>query len=716
MNIAPLHPQHPLSHVDAGQDPDGTLPGYLVARSESESQSRTSRESKEGRDEARSSRDGRETRERRHVLLVIGDQTKATYPLPDVGTISIGRAQQNDVCVDDPAISRRHAILHLGPTLRVEDLGSANGTRVCDAKVFGPRPTEMLKTAEILDRKVPSGGFLDVQPGNVIQVGSTILVVQHGGTSSRPRRLWPHGYFEGCLEEECARAERADAQSVGTGRARASFGVLRVHVGSATPMRAVEEVLSIATRSVDVVASYSPGEYEVLAIDADGSKVDDIRRRVIGFLAERNITAKVGVACYPQDGKSPETLLAKACARVDGDATEGDAGKPSAFIVADPAMQRLHRLAERIADSGISVLLLGETGVGKEVLAETIHRHSSRRDKPFLRLNCAALSESLLESELFGHERGSFTGAHAAKQGLLESADGGTVFLDEIGELPLSTQVKLLRVLEARQVTRVGSVKSKPIDVRFVAATNRDLEHEIQIGNFREDLFFRLNGMPLVIPPLRERVVEIEPMARGLLAQACRRAGRDVPTLGPEALEVLRSYSWPGNIRELRNVIERALLLCGPGPIALEHLPVEKMGATLPARGHRGMLTGNTGHMPSMTTGAVTNGPHGIAHPTPSSLPPPSNTWPASTPTLAPPRTSGPPPQFDPRQAVEPGRGLRSGVEQVERDLILKALEQCAGNQTQAAKLLGISRRTLVSRLEQYELPRPRKHNPQRPM
>ncbi|MBI2395963.1 MAG: sigma-54-dependent Fis family transcriptional regulator [Deltaproteobacteria bacterium] len=341
-------------------------------------------------------------------------------------------------------------------------------------------------------------------------------------------------------------------------------------------------------------------------------------------------------------------------------------------------MQRLYALAERIADSTISVLVLGETGVGKEVLAETIHRLSPRRNAPFVKLNCAAFTETLLESELFGHERGAFTGAVAQKPGLLESADGGTVFLDEVGELGASTQVKLLRVLEDRKVQRVGSLKPKEIDVRFVAATNRDLEAEVFAGTFREDLFFRLNGIPLVIPPLRERPVEIEPLARALVTHLCRRSGRREPDITHQALDVLLRYSWPGNIRELRNVMERAVLLCGSDPIAPEHLPVEKMVSTLPARSFASMR-------------------------------PPA-------PRVAPAPPKSRPPDFEatlpvPRPTVPPttDNALKSGVELIERDLIVRALEQCAGNQTHAARLLGISRRTLVSRLEQYNLPRPRK-------
>src|SRR5205823_4677188 len=203
----------------------------------------------------------------------------------------------------------------------------------------------------------------------------------------------------------------------------------------------------------------------------------------------------------------------------------------------------LRRLVERVAPGTISVLILGETGVGKEVLAETVHRESKRASKPFLKLNCAALSESLLESELFGHEKGSFTGALATKPGLLETADGGTVFLDEVGDLPLSMQVKLLRVLEERQVLRVGGLKPRPINVRFVSATNRDIEAEVGRGHYREDLFYRLNGVSLVIPPLRDRPEELEPLANEFIAASMRALGRsEGPALSPEALEVLRRY------------------------------------------------------------------------------------------------------------------------------------------------------------------------------
>ncbi len=653
---------------------------------------------------------------------MIGEGTAvATHPLPDSGRVSIGRAPGNDIIIDDPSISRRHAILHLaGGAVRIEDLGSANGTRVCDSKLFTPRPSDMQRTAELLDRKVEPGLPVPVTADTVVKIGSVTLVVQSSSAGARPRRLWPHGYFEGCLEEECARAERS----------RSKFAILRLRVDPTSGRGLAEEVLADATRTIDVVATYAPGEYELLIIDADPARAEDVRKRIITGLTDRGVPASTGMAFYPQDGRGPEGLLSRANTRLEGAEVENPAHEAPAVVVQDPTMQRLYSLAERIAESTISVLILGETGVGKEVLAETIHRLSPRRAKPFVKLNCAAFTESLLESEIFGHERGAFTGAMAAKPGLLESAHGGTVFLDEVGEISPSTQVKLLRVLEERKVLRVGALKPREIDVRFLAATNRDLEHEVSVGAFREDLFFRLNGIPLVIPPLRDRPIEIEPLARTLIGYVCRKTNRPEPDLTQPAIEVLRRYSWPGNIRELRNVMERAVLLAGRGPITLEHLPSEKMVSTLPARQRASLpppMAPAPRTPPPLPMRAAADARVGGANPAlapqgnPTRDPAPitrdgsregtrdftrdgsrdvasqdvfEQTIPVVRPT-APPGTDA--------------NALKTGVEQVERDLIIRALEQCAGNQTQAAKLLGISRRTLVSRLEQYNLPRPRK-------
>jgi transcriptional regulator with GAF, ATPase, and Fis domain len=338
-------------------------------------------------------------------------------------------------------------------------------------------------------------------------------------------------------------------------------------------------------------------------------------------------------------------------------------------VLLDPEMKRAHEIAVRAAQSGISVLISGETGAGKEVFAETIHLRSSRRSKPLLRLNCAALPEALLESELFGHERGAFTGATQAKAGLLESNDQGTVFLDEIGEMPLSTQAKLLRVLEEKTILRVGATKPRRIDVRFIWATNRDLRAEARAGRFRQDLYFRIAGVEFSIPPLRRRQSEIEPLARLFLERFCRRSGLPVPELTSEALAALHAYSWPGNVRELRNVMERAPFLCVDGVITLEHVPRDGIE-------EQGLFPTDE----QEATEVFVPAPPAIRN-----MPP------------GPAGFGAPPP------------GLRARDDEADRARLSWALEQCAGNQTRAARLLGISRRTLINHIERLNMPRPKK-------
>jgi DNA-binding NtrC family response regulator len=230
-------------------------------------------------------------------------------------------------------------------------------------------------------------------------------------------------------------------------------------------------------------------------------------------------------------------------------------------------------MAEQVANSRATVLVLGETGTGKELVAELIHRSSPRATKQLVRLNCAALSESLLESELFGHERGAFTGAVGRREGRFEQADGGTLFLDEVSEIPMATQVKLLRVLQERAFERVGANETLHVDVRILAASNRDLKARIAAGLFREDLYYRLNVVTLEIPPLRERASDITELATFFLRRYAEENHRAVDGMSDEALAALAAYGWPGNVRELENVIERAVVLCDGARVEARHLP-----------------------------------------------------------------------------------------------------------------------------------------------
>jgi two-component system, NtrC family, response regulator AtoC len=427
-------------------------------------------------------------------LTAFWDGGSLTRPLPPSGTLTIGRSSSCDVRIDHTSVSRKHAILHLGAVSKIEDAGSANGTRVAG-------------------RPVSSGIPTPVAPGEIMEIGTVVLVIQ-GGDAGAPDR------------------------------------------------------------------------------------------------------AAIARAVQPRPpGKLPPAIASQTVA-------------PPGARANETPMQRLERLVKLVAAGNIHVLVTGETGVGKEVVAERIHRQSRRSGAPFIRVEAAALAENVLERELFGE---------GDKPGLFEAADKGTVLVDEVSELPLSTQSKLLRVLERNEIVRVGTADAKKVDVRFIAATNRDLRAMVADGTFREDLYFRLNGITIEVPPLRDRREQIEGISRELLGKACEAAGRPLLNLTKEAIARLESYDWPGNVRELKNAIDRAVLL-SPGD-TLDP-------AALPAGEHS--------------------------------------------------------------SDAAAGARLRNDLAAFERQRIVEALEKCAGNQTKAAQLLGISRRTLVSRLGEYNLPRPR--------
>ena len=345
-------------------------------------------------------------------------------------------------------------------------------------------------------------------------------------------------------------------------------------------------------------------------------------------------------------------------------------------VIVDATMRNLYALLDLVGPSHSSVLILGETGVGREHYAQAVHRRSARSTKPFLQSSCAALPESNLEGELFGYEKGAFafTGAVSAKRGIIESADGGTVFLAEVGALPLATQAKLVRVLESGHVVRVGALEPTKVDVRFVAATHLELHAQIADGRFRADLHFRLSEISMALPALRNRTADIGPIARRFAERAAIALGKRPVTLTARALRALEDYEWPGNVRELKSVIDRAVVVCKGTEVGIDELEKavpEAFGSEV------------TADFPALIA-PPQRGPFG---------------------TLVPPR--GRSTIADVR--VPPASVFRGDLKSLEKERVLDALTKSAGNQSQAAKLLGMSRYTLIARIEEYGLARPRK-------
>jgi two-component system, NtrC family, response regulator AtoC len=314
-----------------------------------------------------------------------------------------------------------------------------------------------------------------------------------------------------------------------------------------------------------------------------------------------------------------------------------------------PTMRRIFEIIEKVADTPSTVLITGESGTGKELVAKALHQTSARRNNPFIKINCAAIPKTLMESELFGYEKGAFTGAVGSKPGRFELADRGTLFLDEIGEIPVEMQVKLLRALQESEFERVGGIKTIKVDVRLITATNRDLEREIEARNFREDLFYRLNVVPLHIPPLRERREDIPLLVSHIITKFNERLKKHVEGVEAAGMDRLSAYAWPGNIRELENVLERTLLFCDGPWIRSSDLP------------------------PELGLGGV--------------------------PAIAAP--------ILPVIADRPGSLkdiVRAETERVERELIVRALDETGGNVTQAAKKLQISRKSLQMKMKEFGL------------
>ncbi len=400
---------------------------------------------------------------------------------------------------------------------------------------------------------------------------------------------------------------------------------------------------------------------QALRIDAELPVVILTAHGTVDNAVEALKTGAFDYITKPFDQAEVRTIVKKALRTrdlADTEATREEAegaGARFGIIGESDAILSIYTILERVADTPTTVLITGESGTGKELVARALHENSSRKDRPFIKVNCAAIPKDLMESELFGYERGAFTGAVTSKPGRFELASGGTLFLDEIAEIPVEMQVKLLRVLQESEFERVGGIKTIRVDVRLVAATNRDLKREIAAGTFREDLYYRLNVVPIALPALRERESDIPLLSSHFVDKFNARLKKSVSGVEPDAMERLIAYGWPGNIRELENVLERAILFCDTQHVRVIDLPgeVREGGAELPR----------------------------ISSP------------PAST--------------TEPRDGLGPDglkEQVKAAMSRLERELIVRALDQTSGNVTHAARLLKISRKGLQLKMKELGL------------
>jgi two-component system response regulator AtoC len=552
-------------------------------------------------------------------LLAYVDGKSQIFELGLGESMTIGRSREATWSIPDAKVSRLHAKLTLDErgTLWVEDLESKNGVE-CNGKKIA---TQM---------SLSSGDELKIPPGMLV-IGTLPKVVK-GKEGVRS-----YAAFEERLSSELDRSSRY----------RRSMALLMVRlIGDGSRDANVRDALYRQLRPMDMLAVYGPRELSVLLPEADQTQALAVSKRLLNAAASVGGRVILGLAGYPKDGTSSEGLISQArLALKSAKQEEGVGFSPTnpeekrGPIISSVSMAKVIDLVEKVAPTHLSVLLLGETGVGKDIIATEIHQRSPRAKAPFVRINCAAIPETLLESELFGHEKGSFTGANQTRKGLFEAAHGGTIFLDEIGEMSPATQAKLLRVLEGRCIVRVGGIEEIAVDVRVITATHRDLEIMVTQNAFRQDLLFRLNTFTVRIPPLRERAEDILPMAEVFLRESSQ--SLSATSISSEAARLLLSHDWNGNVRELKNAMERAAVLIEGSVLLPEHLP-EKL------------LKLQQESAPPSTP------PHGLV--------------------------------------------LHNEVAQVERETLVRALESCGGNRTHAAERLGISRRALLYKIEKYSL------------
>ena len=559
---------------------------------------------------------------RRVSLLIYSRDGVQVVQLSEGQSLVVGRSPPADVTIRDSSLSRQHASIEIKDgEVFVEDLQSTNGTRINGEKIDSGKAEA---GSEIVFGAVTASVHM-MKPKEVRQLG-----------------LESHDRFLSELEAEINRA----------GAFKRSLALLMLRAAQYKQSHVSRWFPDIRKRlrHFDRLGLYSPDTVEILLPETSGQEAEELAAAVAGG-AESLLC---GIAVYPADAKAGEELLEVARTSLQHASTENPvvrAAPPrrkseeeTGPVVRSSAMQKVFSTLSRLSFSAIPVLIIGETGTGKEVVARAIHDGGKRKDSPMIAVNCGGIPSQLVESTLFGHEKGAFTGATAQAKGVFESADGGTVLLDEVGELPASAQAALLRVLEEKKFSRVGSQKEIEVDVRVLAATHRDLEDMAKSGDFREDLFYRLNAITLHIPPLRERLEDVEPLIKHFTEQANKINECSVWGIDEDAMQLLVGYSWPGNVRELRNAIERAVVIAQGDRISVEDLP-ERVRETEP-------------------TTQVT--------------------------------------QVDTEPAREGEINLKAEMQRHEADLILKALRQSDWDRKKAAALLGLPVRTLAHKMQSH--------------
>jgi two-component system, NtrC family, response regulator AtoC len=658
------------------------------------------------------------------LIVVDGPDLGREFDVPMRGG-GIGRGEGNLVTLSDPSVSRQHCNIELrdGALCLVDD-GSRNKTLVNGHQVT-VHPLEAGDEIVIGQTKLaflPQEGVAVTRfsgPGKVtMEVSSRqLMAMQPSGTDGRAQRyLAAMAELGDKLRTDGAAGADAVARAATTAAVTAlsadrafvlsgTAGRLSPTAAAVAPGDPAGHQLHLSRDVVDKVVregkaiTVEAGGRAGIAVPLPGASADDstglfwIDRRsgawdTLDAMAAACLANLVAAALVGADARDQ---LARGKAVLEERLGDGD------FIGKSPAARKILEFVNRVGPSDATVLLGGESGSGKEMVSRAIHRASRRARGPCVAVNCAALTETLIESELFGHEKGAFTGATDKKVGRFEMADKGTLFLDEVGELPLNLQTKFLRVLEERRFERVGGQKSIEVDVRVVAATNRDLSDMVRRGTFREDLFYRLSVIHIVVPALRERPEDVILLADHFLARFRATAGRRITGFSPDAHKLLASHAWPGNVRELRNAVERAVVLGDSDQIRAEDLPpTMTMRISAPRR-----TSSPTPPLGSMA----------IVDPTPSSPHIPFS--PATAPQAVVPGTGPQPSAPSPSSglsasstaasaAAPPAEAPARSLRELEKDGILAALAATGGNKAQAAAILEIDRSTLYKKLKEY--------------